>query len=56
MNMLSEGLNRTWRSAQMNIGFHKDKSGKQREAAQKWQRVYSPGSGRARGVRGGQSV
>lgn len=36
MNVLSEGLNRTWRAAQMYIGFHKDQSGNQRDAAKLW--------------------
>ena len=36
MNALSEGLNRTWRAAQMYIGFHKDQSGNQRDAAKVW--------------------
>lgn len=36
MNMLSEGLSRTWRSAQMYIGFHRDQSGNHREAAKLW--------------------
>lgn len=36
MNVLSESLSRTWRSAQMYIGFHKDQSGNQRDAAKLW--------------------
>ncbi|ATG38111.1 hypothetical protein PhaeoP23_03958 (plasmid) [Phaeobacter piscinae] len=36
MSKIAEGLHRTWRAAQLYVGFHKDQSGKQREAAKLW--------------------